>query len=141
MIPNKWHSKSAKASAFAFKLRKKQELLLRLCVALVVLRHLHDEQVHRALLVVIQLAEVEDEAEFCIRQVRGDEFACRRVMTDKIVDGHAEVVCDAGQNGNVRLGIAVLILVDGLLADLNEISQSALAQTPERYGAPSNSRA
>ena len=75
------------------------------------------------------LAEVEDEAEFCIRQVRGDEFACRRVMTDKIVDGYAEVVCDAGQNGNVRLGIAVLILVDGLLADLNEISQSALAQT------------
>lgn len=55
-------------------------------------------------------------------------FGCRRVMTDKIVDGHAEVVCDAGQNGNVRLGIAVLILVDGLLADLNEISQSALAQ-------------
>ena len=50
-------------------------------------------------------------------------------MTDKIVDGHAEVVRDAGQNGNVRLGIAVLILVDGLLADLNEISQSALAQT------------
>lgn len=98
-------------------------------VALVVLRHLHDEQVHRALLVIIQLAEVEDEAEFCIRQVRGDEFACRRVMTDKIVDGHAEVVRNAGQNGNVRLGIAVLILVDGLLADLNEISQSALAQT------------
>lgn len=56
-------------------------------------------------------------------------FACRRVMTDKIVDGHAEVVRNAGQNGNVRLGIAVLILVDGLLADLNEISQSALAQT------------
>ena len=78
MIPNKWHSKSAKASAFAFKLRKKRELLLRLCVALVVLRHLHDEQVHRALLVIIQLAEVQDEAEFCIRQVRGDEFACRR---------------------------------------------------------------
>lgn len=102
---------------------------LRLGVALVVLRHLHDEQVHRALLVIIQLAEVEDEAEFCIRQVRGDEFACRRVMTDKIVDGHAEVVRNAGQNGNVRLGIAVLILVDGLLADLNEISQSALAQT------------
>lgn len=102
---------------------------LRLCVALVVLRHLHDEQVHRALLVIIQLAEVQDEAEFCIRQVRGDEFACRRVMTDKIVDGHAEVVRNAGQNGNVRLGIAVLILVDGLLADLNEISQSALAQT------------
>lgn len=50
-------------------------------------------------------------------------------MTDKIVDGHAEVVCGAGQNGNVWLGIAVLILVDGLLADLNEISQSALAQT------------
>ena len=50
-------------------------------------------------------------------------------MTDKIVDGHAEVVRNAGQNGNVRLGIAVLILVDGLLADLNEISQSALAQT------------
>ena len=73
---------------------------------------LHDEQVHRALLVIIQLAEVEDEAEFCIRQVRGDEFACRRVMTDKIVDGHAEVVRNAGQNGNVRLGIAVLILVD-----------------------------
>lgn len=57
------------------------------------------------------------------------EFACRRVMTDKIVDGHAEVVRNAGQNGNVRLGIAVLILVDGLLADLDEISQSALAQT------------
>lgn len=56
-------------------------------------------------------------------------FGCRRVMTDKIVDGHAEVVRNAGQNGNVRLGIAVLILVDGLLADLNEISQSALAQT------------
>lgn len=56
-------------------------------------------------------------------------FACRRVMTDKIVDGHAEVVRNAGQNGNVRLGIAVLILVDGLLADLDEISQSALAQT------------
>lgn len=67
--------------------------------------------------------------ERAIRQVRGDEFACRRVMTDKIVDGHAEVVRNAGQNGNVRLGIAVLILVDGLLADLNEISQSALAQT------------
>ena len=81
------------------------------------------------MLVVIQLAEVQDEAEFCICQVRGDEFACRRVMTDKIVDGHAEVVRNAGQNGNVRLGIAVLILVDGLLADLNEISQSALAQT------------
>ena len=80
------------------------------------------------MLVVIQLAEIQDEAEFCIRQVRGDEFACRRVMTDKI-DGHAEVVRNAGQNGNVRLGIAVLILVDGLLADLNEISQSALAQT------------
>lgn len=78
---------------------------------------------------IAMLAEVQDEAEFCIRQVRGDEFACRRVMTDKIVDGYAEVVCDAGQNGNVRLGIAVLILVDGLLADLNEISQSALAQT------------
>ena len=78
---------------------------------------------------IAMLAEVEDEAEFCIRQVRGDEFACRRVMTDKIVDGHAEVVRNAGQNGNVRLGIAVLILVDGLLADLNEISQSALAQT------------
>lgn len=77
---------------------------------------------------IAMLAEVEDEAEFCIRQVRGDEFACRRVMTDKIVDGHAEVVRNAGQNGNVRLGIAVLILVDGLLADLNEISQSALAQ-------------
>ena len=47
------------------------------------------------MLVVIQLAEVEDEAEFCIRQVRGDEFACRRVMTDKIVDGHAEVIREA----------------------------------------------
>ena len=47
MIPNKWYSKSAKASAFAFKLRKKRELLLRLGVALVVLRHLHDEQVRK----------------------------------------------------------------------------------------------
>lgn len=62
--------------------------------------------------------------------IKGYQFLRTAVkMVVDNLDGYAEVVCDAGQNGNVRLGIAVLILVDGLLADLNEISQSALAQT------------